>query len=65
MTKYRYQYSKDYGATWSPCTKFRALILCGKSLTSLAMAEISGPYGYMPPESPYHGVMVRRVEVDE
>jgi hypothetical protein len=62
---YRYEFSRDYGHTWAECTKARALHFCADSHTSLAMAEISGPYGYMPPESPYHGVMVRRVEVDE
>ena len=66
MTKYRYEYSEDCGHTWAECTKARALMgLCGGSHTSLAMAEISGPRGYMPPERPGDGVMVRRVEVDD
>jgi len=62
---YKYQISHNYGKTWWDCDKKCALEMCADSHTSLAMAEISGQNGYMPPESPEPGIMVRRVEVDE
>ena len=62
---YRYEFSADHGPTWDECHKIVAFALCGCSHTSLAMAEISGPRGYMPPERTEPGIMVRRVEVAE